>query len=65
MDGNGVGHGQNLMYDIRTNSWSGISAPNNSRYIARVFGFVIKQLDATICDVVIISADDEKMYICR
>jgi hypothetical protein len=65
MDGNGAGHGQNSLYDIRTNSWSDISAPDNSRYIARVFGFVIKQLDATICDVVIISADDKKMYIYR
>jgi hypothetical protein len=65
MDSSGVGHAENIMYDIGTNSWSGTSAPNNSPYIARVFGFVVKQYDATICDVVIISAADMKMYICR
>ena len=66
MDGDSIAHGQHSMFDITTNSWSELlPVKTKPQHISRVVGSVIKQFDETICDVVHVSADDKKMYICR
>jgi len=58
--------GQFSMYDIATNTWTEISQlltkhPN----IPTVAGFVVKQMDNSLCDAVIISESYKIMFICR
>jgi hypothetical protein len=54
------------MYDIASKTWSQISiAATNPPSIAHVAGYLVKQLDNTICDAIVISSDDKKMHICR
>ncbi len=66
MDDASNGHFQFAIYDLATKFWSSISSSDtNPEVILRVAGFVIKQMDLTKCDVVIISLNDKKMYICR
>ena len=66
MDYLGAALRQMSMYDIATKTWSEIS-PLVAKHppISRVAGFVVKQIDNTLCDAVIISGDDKRMYICR
>ncbi len=66
MDYLGVAQGEFSMYDIASKTWSQISiAATNQPSIAHVAGYLVKQLDNTICDAIVISSDDKKMHICR
>jgi len=55
------------MFDLSSKTWSEIpsAAIKNPTIIAHVAGFLIKQLDTSVCDAVIISYDAMKMFICR
>lgn len=54
------------VYDLLTKSEYILSdADTNPQIISNVVGFLVKEFDATLCDAILISNADQKMYICR